>query len=112
MLAQPARPALIVRLAATAIGLIFAFPPALHVACRVELDAVRLALQRIDVFLALQAENGVAKAEVVPVGLAAARRVEPGAAVQQGEDWKKPHTRPTSPRATYSGTGLSPSWPR
>src|SRR5688500_10085146 len=66
---------LIDRFTSAAVRFPFAFLPALRVAGDVDLDAARLALGRVDVVLGLHGEDGVAKAQVVPAGLAGGRGV-------------------------------------
>src|SRR5688572_16429931 len=68
---QAMRSALVNRLRVAVIGFISALVPALHVARHVDLDAVRGAFVRVEALLALQAEDRVAKAEVIPVGFSA-----------------------------------------
>src|SRR6185503_1542499 len=63
--------ALLNRLRITVVGFISALVPALHVARHVDLDPVRGAFVLVVAFLALQAEDRVAKTEVVPVGFPA-----------------------------------------
>src|SRR5688572_12065076 len=105
---EPARSSgLIHGFTSAAVRFPFAFLPALRVAGHVHLDAVRLALRSIDVILALHGEDGVAEAQVVPVGLAASGVVEAGAAAEeQRSEHPESHTGPTRPPAGYSGSGL------
>src|SRR5687767_11497621 len=96
---SPFRSALIQRLVPAVVGFVFAFLPALRVARHVELAA----LAGIGVVLALQAEDGVAEAQVVPVGIRAGALVHSRAAVKQDEqDRPVPHTRPTPRAGPYS----------
>src|SRR5688572_9235114 len=105
---EPARNSgLIHRFTSAAVRFPFAFLPALRVAGHVDLDAARLALGSIDVILALHGEDGVAEAQVVPVGLAAGGVVEAGAAAEeQRSEHPGSHTGPTRPPPGYSGSGL------
>src|SRR5918994_4867778 len=74
------------------IGFVFAFAPPLGVARQVHFDSVRLAPQGVDIFLALQAEDRIAEAEIVPVGMAAPHRVEAGAAADKDKEERRwPH---------------------
>src|SRR5687768_9382070 len=107
MSAQANSRRLIDRFTSAAVRFPFAFLPALRVAGHVHLDAARLALRSIDVILALHGEDGVAEAQVVPVGLAASGVVQAGAAAEeQRSEHPGSHTRPTRPTARYSGSGL------
>jgi hypothetical protein len=66
-------------MAGAAVEFIFAFLPALGVSGKVDLSAVPAALTGIDIILALHAEERIAEADIVPIGIATLAGIHPGA---------------------------------